>query len=206
MLNPSMEKTLLLEKLEQALEGGVDVLQIWNNWPDKMRMAEKKTLINSIVNIVAPYRVPVLINEEWRLLKDTPIDGVHFDRKPEQYEKIKQEVGRIFMAGITCSNDLTIIDWAEENQVDYVSFCSVFPSPSVDSCEIVRPETIRKARERTQLPLFLSGGISVENLSALQNLDFNGVAVVSGILNAASPKKSAVSYKNALKNLNKEKT
>lgn len=202
MLNPAIEKPVLLEKLEQALEGGIAVLQIWNNWVDTFSMTDKRELIGSIIKLASAYQVPVLINEEWELLKGTSLDGVHFDTIPENYERIKQEIGRTFMAGITCSNNLAPIYWAEKNRVDYVSFCSVFPSSSVASCEIVKPETIRKAREITQMPLFLSGGISVDNMFHLQELDFNGVAVISGILNAESSRQAAASYQDALNKLN----
>ncbi|WP_017732604.1 thiamine phosphate synthase [Nafulsella turpanensis] len=202
VLNPALEKPVLLEKLEQALEGGIAVLQIWNNWVDTFSLTEKRELIGPIIKLASAYQVPVLINEEWELLKGTSLDGVHFDAIPENYERIKQEIGRRFMAGITCSNNLAPIYWAEENRVDYVSFCSVFPSSSVASCEIVKPETIRKAREITQMPLFLSGGISVDNMSHLQELDFNGVAVISGILNAESSRQAAASYQDALNKLN----
>lgn len=204
VLNPAIEKPVLLEKLEQALNGGVTVLQIWNNWPATFSMAEKRELISSISKLASSYHVPVLINEEWELLKDTQLDGVHFDKIPENYAQIKREIGRGFIAGLTCSNELSCIRWADENGLDYISFCSLFPSNSVDSCEIVRPETIRKAREITGMPLFLSGGISLNKMPALKEFDFNGVAVISGILNAESPRKAAASYKNALNKRNKE--
>ncbi|MDZ7683410.1 MAG: thiamine phosphate synthase [Fodinibius sp.] len=133
------------------------------------------------------------------LLKDTPADGLHFDSVPNNYEEIKNEVDRDFIAGITCSNDLEIVEWAEENGFDYVSFCAMFPSPSVDSCEIVTPETVRKARQITDMPLFLSGGITPEKIGELDGLDFNGVAVISGILKDDEPREKALNYNQALR-------
>lgn len=201
VLNPSMDKPTLLRKLKEALEGGVRVLQVWNNWPDSFSLSAKQGLVQAILHVTSAYKVPLLINEEWELLKDTELDGVHFDKIPENYEAIRSEIKRDFICGITCSNDLKVIRWAEQNQLDYISFCAMFPSRSVDSCEIVSPETVRKAREITQIPFFLSGGITAENIAALKELDFAGVAVISGILNAASPKESTSAYTYALNNL-----
>lgn len=201
VIDPAIETSVLLEKIQQALEGGVQVLQVWNHWPEEFDLADKKALIQSILKITAEHQVPALINEEWNLLKHTNLDGVHFDRAPESFEAIRQEIGRDFICGITCSNDLQVIRWAEQHKLDYVSFCSMFPSRSVDSCEIVRPETVKKAREITQMPLFLSGGITKENLITLKALDFNGVAVISGILSSSSPKASASDYQHALNQL-----
>ncbi len=204
VLDPAVEKSELFQKLEQALQGGVDVVQIWNNWPDSFSVNDKQGLVNEILEITSPYELPVLINEEWELLKATELDGVHFDEIPAELPSIKKEIGRSFITGITCGNDLDVIRRAEELEVDYLSFCAMFPSTSVSDCEIVRPDTVRKAREITQKPLFVSGGITPENLPKLQNLNIEGVAVISGILNSGSPKNASRAYKKALQNLNKK--
>lgn len=202
VLDPGKPKPLLLQKVKEALQGGADVLQIWNNWPVGYTHSDKLLLIQELVGLAAEYQVPVLINEEWQLLKDTALAGVHFDSIPADYAAIKTELNRDFICGITCSNDLDVVRWAEQQHLDYVSFCAVFPSPSAGNCEIVQPDTIRQARKITPMPLFLSGGITTENMSRLQALDFDGVAVISGILSAFSARESAAAYKNALNNHN----
>ncbi|GAA4440695.1 hypothetical protein GCM10023188_38290 [Pontibacter saemangeumensis] len=203
VLDPEMNRATLLHKLKEALTGGVRLLQVWNNWPASFGLSAKQDLIGDILAVASAYSVPLLINEEWQLLKDTGLAGVHFDTIPADYEVIKAEIKRDFICGITCGNDLEAVRWAEQNRVDYISFCAMFPSLSAGSCEIVSPETVKKAREITQIPFFLSGGITTENMAALQELDFAGVAVISGILNAASPQKSAAAYIYALNKLKK---
>lgn len=200
LVDPSMDQTVLLDRIEQALEGGTSILQIWNHWPEGMSNYDKKQLISYISEMTAGYDVPVLINDEWEMLKSIPLDGVHFDSVPENYDQIKEEIDRDFIAGITCSNNLEKVDWAEENDIDYVSFCAMFPSPSVGNCEIVEPETVRKAREITDMPLFLSGGITPDKINELDELDFNGVAVISGILKDEDPGQKTLEYKEALSN------
>ena len=205
VLDPAMEKSALLSKLKETLEAGVSVVQIWNHWPDDFTTNHKKELVEQIVACCSPFEVPVLINDEWELVTSTDLYGVHFDEIPEDFEDVIAEIGNEAILGITCSNNLEVIRWAEEHDFDYISFCALFPSPSVSSCEIVRPETIRKAREITQKPLFVSGGITAENLTELNELDINGVAVISGILGADSPGASTRNYTNALKTLRAEK-
>ncbi|MFD3000755.1 thiamine phosphate synthase [Pontibacter toksunensis] len=205
VLDPGMDKATLLHRLKEALEGGVKMLQVWNNWPASFNLSAKQDLIQAIVHAASAYQIPLLINEEWELLKGSGLAGVHFDKIPEDYEAIKAEIEREFICGITCSNGLEVIHWAEQNQLDYISFCSMYPSGSVDSCDIVSPGTVKKAREITQIPFFLSGGITADNLIELKELDFAGVAVISGILNAESPRESTFAYKNALTNLNSKK-
>ncbi len=201
VLDPSMERNDLLEKLEQALKGGVEIIQVWNHWPDSFSLKDKEELVAAILNTTSDYQAPVLINEEWELLKTTGLHGVHFDEIPDEYQQIREEIDRDFIAGITCSNKLNVIRWADQNDFDYISFCAMFPSGSVDSCEIVQPETVRKAREITDLPLFVSGGITPDNLPDLQDLDFQGVAVISGILGSDSPHEAAGNYRTILKKI-----
>ncbi|WP_161888591.1 thiamine phosphate synthase [Pontibacter russatus] len=201
VLDPGMDTPTLLHKLKEALKGGVRVLQIWNNWPASFDLADKAYLIRAVLAVASAYKVPLLINEEWELLKTTGLAGVHFDNIPTDYETIKAEINRDFICGITCGNDLQVVRWAEQNQLDYISFCAMFPSTSAGSCEIVTPETVKQARELTHIPFFLSGGITTENMKTLQDLDFAGVAVISGILNDASPQMSAAAYIQTLHKL-----
>src|SRR5690606_9425410 len=205
VLDPSMEKSLLFDRLCGALEGGVRLLQVWDNWPIVFDKKKKSELVHSIADIARAFEVPVLINEEWELLLEGDLSGVHFDQIPDNYEQIKAAIPPEAIVGITCGNDVKIIEWADNQRLDYISFCALFPSRSAGECEIVSPDTIQKARSLTDLPLFVSGGITPENLSQLKELDIAGVAVISGILSHTNPKKAASIYNYAIKELKNEK-
>lgn len=204
VVDPSGEREELLDKVRRALENGTDLLQVWNRWPEGAGEAQKRKMIEDILKLAKAHRVPALINEEWRWLKSTELDGVHFDEIPADFPAIRRKIGRKFLAGVTCENSLETVRRADEIGMDYISFCALFPSPSVSGCEIVRPETVRRARELTDLPLFLSGGITPDRLPELRELDFNGVAVISGILEADDPGGRAAEYKHSLEHLKEE--
>lgn len=192
VLDPSMKEGELLEKLTSALGGNeLAAVQIWDNFP---AFADNINLINTICQICHRKEVPVFVNNRWQLLESSIADGVHFDEIPENLEEIKSRIDRNFQLGITCNNDLSIIKWADENNFDYVSFCSVFPSSTSNSCELVDFEVIRTARKLTSIPIFLSGGIRPENFERLQGLEFDGVAVVSGIMSSDDPAGATKEY------------
>lgn len=198
VLDPAQPWKGLLEKTQKALKGGIQVLQLWNHWPDQITEQEKTKFCQDIKNIAQIYEVPVLINEDWKFAQKANLDGVHFDHPPENFETIKESLkGKII--GITVGNHEELILWAEEQQLSYISFCSVFPSSSVDTCELVRPESIQQARELTSLPIFLSGGIKPENIEKLRDYSFEGVAVISGILNEKDPELAVKAYIKQLK-------
>jgi len=133
------------------------------------------------------------------LLHSPFLDGVHFNAVPAHYEAIKHRIARPVIAGITCSGNLEVVTWAHKHKLDYVSFCSMFPSSSAGSCTIVMPSTVKQARTLTDMPIFVAGGITPENIATLRKVaPFNGVAVISGIMSAATPFYKVQEYQFAL--------
>jgi thiamine-phosphate pyrophosphorylase len=197
VIDPSMEEDSLFEKLGQVLKEGIAAVQIWDHWPIGIH---KEELIKTICDLCHSYQVPVFINNEWKLLNSLSLDGVHFDSIPANYDQIKLQLVKGFLAGLTCNNDLSAVEWAEKNDFDYISFCSIFPSSTSTSCELVSFQTIEQARKITSIPIFLSGGIQLSNLHKLEDLDFDGVALVSGIMSSTSPAEATKQYSAQLTN------
>ena len=199
VIDSSMDKERTLNQLRAVKNEEIAAIQIWNN-----PAIEKvdKCFLKDIIQLYQDVPVPILINEEWKLLKEIDFDGVHFDSIPNDFLKIEQELDREFLKGITLSNDLEVVEKADEFSFDYVSFCSMFPSKTVDSCEIVHPGSVKKCREITAMPIFLSGGINPGNMDLLQQLPFEGIAVVSGIMKATDPVKALRAYNKQLTSKN----
>lgn len=191
VVDPSLNQTELLTKLDLALYGGVSMVQIWDNWLVEIN---KEEVIRSICNLCRNYDVPVLINNEWELTNHLPLDGVHFDKVPHNLDEIKLKIQKPLLIGITCNNDLGDIKWAEEQQIDYISFCSIFSSSTSTSCELVNFKTIEEAKKITTIPLYLAGGIQESNLHLLKDLNYDGIALVSGIMSAVNPVKVTKKY------------
>lgn len=178
----SLEKKLLFEKLTEAIQGGVTVVQLYNTTDEHSVTISD---INEICALCHSKNVPVMVNNNWALLNDTLLDGVHFDTIPTNFRQIESMVKKPFMKGITCTNNLSIVSWANDFKFDYISFCSIFPAKNMVSDEVVCREAILKARKMTEIPFFVSGGINLDNVSLLSDLPVNGIAMISGIM--ASP-------------------
>jgi thiamine-phosphate pyrophosphorylase len=191
VIDPGMEEAVIIRKLGTIIKEKITAVQLWDNFSDRISSLK---LIKRITRLCHTKSIPVLINNRWEWLPETELDGVHFDRIPEDIEKIRNTVKRDFIAGLTCNNDLSLVRWADENSIDYISFCSVFPSATSNSCELVKFETIREARKIISIPVFLAGGIKPGNMHELKSLSFDGVAVISGIMNSDEPGTSVRSY------------
>lgn len=198
VVDPALDRSLLLSKLAPALKAGIKAVQIWNNW---LPEADKPACIAAVSALCRAYHVPLIIDNDWKLLISSPyLDGVHFDALPQNYDEIKRKVSRPFIAGITCSGDLDVVRWAEKAGLGYVSFCAMFPSASAGSCSIVMPSVVNEAREISDMPLFVSGGITPENIISLRQLTpFDGVAVISGVMGTDDTYAKVKLYQDALK-------
>lgn len=197
VVDPSMDEVKLLKTLKKVASTNIAAVQIWDHFKKRTGVEE---LVQKICTICQAEDIPVLINNRWEFLKSLPLNGVHFDEIPNDYERFEKEIKRNFIIGLTCGNDIKVVEWASRKKIDYISFCSMFPSPSVGNCEIVDFETVQKAREVFSDKLFLAGGISPENIQKLTPLAYDGVAVISGIMKAENPVEAVKKYQQELRN------
>jgi len=180
--------------LEAAIEGGVDVVQIWSaknfDGTDPGEILRAKEVVKR--------RIPFLINNNLDLAVSVQADGVHFDGYETEARTAKKMCGEECIVGYTIGNDLSKVKWAERVGADYISFCSMYPTQSATKCEIVPLRTVRRAREMTDLPIFASGGINLRNAADVMGAGADGIAVISSIQNAQDPRKAAREFKKIL--------
>ena len=184
VVDPSALTDGSFQKIRLALKSGLAAIQLWNHWKDDSPNAE---IVQALVDLARPFAVPVLINERWELLMETDADGIHFDLPSGNLALIRKAIGRNIITGITCGNNLEIVQYAIDQKMDYISFCSVFPSTSANSCEWVKPATISAARTMTKMPIFAAGGITATNLHEILPTGLDGVAVINSIMQAEDP-------------------
>lgn len=196
VVDPNQEKTSLLHTLQQLRKAPLAALQVWDNpqWT-----SADETLLNEICDIFASTPIPVLANNRLEWLRTFPFDGIHFDVMPADWQTLKAAFHRPLITGLTLTNELDLLDLPAAQGLDYISFCSMFPSSTSNSCELVRPESVQEARRRYSLPIFLAGGIRPESLPQLSALPYDGVAVVSGIMKSDDPLQQIENYLELLK-------
>lgn len=184
IIDPSMNEEELLSKLKIVLKENLAAIQIWDHFS---KVKNTKSLFKKILNLTIDSKTPTIINNKWELLKDLPFDGVHFDKMPYNLTEIKTKLNRSILLGITCNNDVEQIKQAKKQHFDYISFCSMFPSSTANSCQLVNFETIHQARKIFDGKIFLAGGINEKNINHLKPLHYDGIAMISGIMSNEKP-------------------
>ena len=159
-------KTIDLIKLDDLLSENILAVQIWDN----IGIVDAiDNLIANIINVVHSHHIPILINNRFQFLDSFDFDGVHFDAIPPQWNEIKERL-RDKIVGITCTNELNKIQWADAHHIDYISYCSMFPSINNSRCDLVDKNLIKEVQEKFKTPFFLAGGIHPDNISLLRGL------------------------------------
>jgi len=195
VVDPTIPSQRLLKVVSGGLEGGVDVVQVWYAWKDREPNTET---VRRVKDLTSGYGVPLLINNDVTMARLVGADGVHMDGYELGVEEIREELGGHGIVGYTVGNDIPRVTWAESAGADYVSFCSVFPSKSVINCEVVSLETIRRARELTNISIFASGGITAANAATAVLAGADGVAVISAIQDSENPEEAARKLKTTI--------
>lgn len=192
--DPNIEQELLYDKIEKALKGGVYAVQLWNNWQN---VPNKFEIIKDIKLLTQAASVPLVLNEGQDCLEFDFFDGIHLDSPNDKIATYREKRPDLLW-GLTCSNETEKLIWAEQNSLDYVSYCSIFSSKTSNSCELVSFETIQKTRQYFSRKVFLAGGINQDTISKLKELPFNGIALVSAIMDAENPTDAVLNYSEIL--------
>lgn len=192
--DPAIEQSILLNKIEMALESGLFAVQLWNNWQN---VTNKIEIIASVHQLTQLAGVPLILNEGQDCLDSPYFEGIHLDLPNDKIKEYRQKRPDLIW-GLTCSNETEKLSWAEQNLLDYVSYCSVFPSKTSNSCELVSFKIIQQTRQFFSKKVFLAGGINQNTIPNLKNLPFDGIALVSAIMDAENPTEAVLNYSAVL--------
>ena len=192
--DPAIEPSVLLNKIEMALKGGLFAVQLWNNW---QKVSNKIEIITSIHQLTKLVDVPLILNEGQDCLDLPCFEGIHLDLPNDKIQAYRQKRPDLIW-GLTCSNETEKLIWAEQNSLDYVSYCSIFPSKTSNSCELVSFDTIYETRQFFSRKVFLAGGINQNTIPNLKDLPFDGIALVSAIMDAENPTEAVLNYSEIL--------
>ena len=185
VVDPSYGEDRVLEVARESMEGGLDVLQLWASWKDDSKAVD---LGKKLAKLANQYSVPFVVNNDLEVALKIGADGVHIDGTEPSPSLIRNIMGDDSIVGVTCSTNMEKVLWADREKVDYISFCSMYPSSSVNECDIVPMRMVSEARRKLSIPIFASGGINLTNAHEVIDAGGDGVAAISTIMTSKDPK------------------
>ena len=186
-----------LFRIEQALKGGVTLLQL--------REKDKSTreyiqLAEKIHEITKRYQVPLIIDDRVDVALAIDAEGVHVGASDMPVATARKLMGQDKIVGATAKT----VPWAKEayeQGADYLGVGAIYPTTTKVKTVLTSVDTLRDICHAVPIPVGAIGGLNKENIDILSGVPVAGVCVVSAIMKAEDPKTAAEELKARAKEL-----
>lgn len=155
----------LLTAVEQALQGGVSVVQYRSKAQGKepRAVAECRQQASALVHLCHQYNALLLINDDIELCRAVAADGVHLGQGDTPLSEARQRLGPTAVIGVTCHDRDELVHEAEQQGADYVALGRFFPSVTKPHAPAATLDDLQRIRRQTALPIVAIGGVNACN-------------------------------------------
>ena len=178
----------LLWVLEQALDGGVKAIQLREkdlSGRDLFSLAERSH------KLCQAYDAALFINDRIDVAMAVDAAGVQLSQTSLPVVTARALLGPQKLIGVS-THSLREAKEAEQNGADFVLFGPVYFTAS--KAAYGAPQglpALKTIVDNISLPVYAIGGIKPENIESTKKLGVRGVALISAIVSAESPKETA---------------
>ena len=182
----------LEEIVEGGVAGGVTMVQLREK---DAPTGEFVALAKRLKAVLAPLGIPLIINDRVDVALAADADGVHIGQSDMPYEDARRLLGAEKIIGLSVEN-FEDLERANALDVDYVGISPVYGTPTKsDTAEPFGLEGLRRAVAMSAHPTVAIGGMNASTIAEVMQAGTDGVAVVSAICSAPSPRKAAEELK-----------
>jgi thiamine-phosphate pyrophosphorylase len=174
-----LEEVILL-----SVRGGAACVQIREKNLSTRAFIEEALRIKEIL---APFRVPLIVNDRVDVALAVRAEGVHVGQDDMPYETARRLMGPGALIGLSVET-WEDVERAEALEVDYLGVSPVFETPTkTDTKGSWGIEGIERIRAFSRHPLVAIGGMNPSNAGAAVKAGADAVAVVSAVCAAPDP-------------------
>ncbi len=194
---------LLVDIISDALDGGVDILQM----REKNKSKEELIRLGNELSLLCRKRNKIfIVNDDPMLAKEINADGVHMgqeDFKKIPLQKARNLIGRGKIIGIS-THSFEQFKSANASDADYIAFGPIFDTPTKNY--FLGTSQIKSIMQITQKPVFFIGGINLSNIDKVLSEGAKNIALIRGILEARDAKKAVSAFKERIDDSRPSKT
>lgn len=183
----------LIERVSQAVDGGVDLVQLREK---DLSSGELLELAASILAAIAG-RAKLIVNERADVALAAGAHGIQLGEDALPVSAARKTVGRGILIGRSVHSETSAIR-AEADGADFLVVGAMFASRSHPGEVPAGPDLMRRISGSSRLPLIGIGGITPENAPQVIEAGASGVAVITNILAASDPKAASARLKEAI--------
>ena len=186
-----------LYRVEQALQGGVTLLQLREKNKSTREYIE---LAEKVHVITKRYNVPLIIDDRVDVALAIDAEGVHVGASDMPVATARKLMGEDKIVGATAKT----VPWAKEayeQGADYLGVGAIYPTTTKVKTVLTSTDTLRDICNAVPIPANAIGGLSNGNMDVLAEIPIAGICVVSAIMKADDPKLAAEELKARAKEL-----
>ena len=181
----------LLETVEAALKGGIDIVQYREKTADdEVRLA----LAGQIKTLCHQYNALFIVNDRVDIAAAVGADGVHLGQQDLPLAAARHILGPLPLVGRSTTNPAEMARAIDEG-ADYIGVGPVYATPTKPGKAASGYDYIRYAIENAPMPWFAIGGIDLTNVATVRGAGAPGVAIVRAVMQADEPTKVAQELK-----------
>lgn len=169
-----------LSQVKQAIDSGVTVFQLREKNTDYEHF---KDIALKIKPICKAHGVPLIINDNVKLAKEIDADGVHLGQNDLDIKAAREYLGADKIIGVSAHN-VKEAQAAESGGADYLGSGAAFVTSTKTDAGAIDHKVLSDVAHSVRIPAVAIGGITGGNISRLEGLGLDGVAVVSAIFAA----------------------
>lgn len=188
--------------VEEAIIGGATMIQYREKEGDDTKLIDEAIKVREVCS---KHGIPLIINNRVGLAKDCQADGVHLGQSDMDIKSAREILGKDVIIGATVKT-LDQALKAQEDGADYLGSGAVFGSTTKLDTMTLDHDILREICKTVSIPVVGIGGISECNISKLEGLGLDGVALVSSLFNHDHVEKATKSISQSVNKYIQPKT
>lgn len=184
----------LYEQVEQALKGGVTLVQLREKGLGAEQFLQEARQIQQLCR---RFGVPLIINDSIEVALAVDADGVHLGQDDTNAAQARQLLGKDKIIGVSAHNVQEALQ-AVQDGADYLGSGAVFGSGTKTNVSTLPMQTLREICSAVPIPVVAIGGITEQNLQQLSGSGIAGAAVVSAIFAQENIEEAAIRLRGLL--------
>lgn len=178
--------------VEEALQGGVDIVQLREKELDESAFIRKAERLKIICD---RFHVPLIINDNTQVAKHVGVAGLHVGQSDLAVSKAKEVLGKDYPIGLSIEQ-LSDIQTLESELAWYYGVSPVFSTPTkTDTRTEWGLNGLQELQKISSKKLVAIGNIKIHNTAAIIAAGADCLAVVSGICSVQQPAKAAEAFR-----------
>lgn len=181
--------------VKRAVEGGATIVQLREKDIDTREFIELGLRLKAAL---APYGVPLIINDRVDVALAVDADGVHIGQSDMPYATARKLLGPDKIIGLSAENMEQVVE-ANGLDVDYVAISPVYSTATkTDTAAPFGLDGLREAVKLSTHPTCAIGGMNLSTAADVMACGTDGIAVVSAIVSADDPAEASRKLKDII--------